>query len=190
MSYFPAFIDLTKRKILIIGGGNIAYDKLNRLLDFSNNIEIIATNISKQIEDLAAKESLSYKETPYKKGDIKGYDVVIIAVDDIELQRTIFQESREYRCLCNAVDCVEYCDFIFPAYIQDGDLSVAVSTAGASPAFAKHFKRYLKSIIPSGVAEFLVQMKTLRSTIPKSKSRMEFLDKKAEDYIKNWSRDE
>ncbi len=190
MSYFPAFINLKEKKILIVGGGNIAFEKLGRLLDFTKNIDIIAIEYAKQMEELIVKEALEYKKSAYQKGDILGYDVVIVAVDDIDLQKTIFQESRESRCLCNAVDCIEYCDFIFSAYIKEGDLTVAISTSGASPAFAKHFKRYLKKAIPKGVSGFLQEMRSLRSSMPKSKKRMDFLDKKAENYIKDWSSDE
>ncbi|MCK4737412.1 MAG: bifunctional precorrin-2 dehydrogenase/sirohydrochlorin ferrochelatase, partial [Sulfurimonas sp.] len=80
-----------------------------------------------------------------------------------------------------------YCDFIFPSYVKKDDLTVAISTSGASPAMAKHLRIYLQNLIPSGISEFLVEMKNLRKTLPKGKERMKMLDKKAEDYIKTWS---
>ena len=190
MSYFPAFIDLAKQKILLVGGGKIAYEKLDHLLDFTKNIEMVATTFSQAMQKRIAEEKLSYQERPYNTGDIKGYGMVIIAVDDIRLQAQIYNESKRYHCLCNAVDSIEYCDFIFPAYIKEGDLTVAISTSGASPAFAKHFKYYLKALIPAHISEFLQEMTTLRQSMQKGKERMMFLDKKAEDYIKNWSNHE
>ncbi len=188
MSYFPAFLKLDNKKILIVGGGNIAYEKLQRLLDFTKDITVIAPQLSAEMFDAIEKEKLELKKRSYEKGDIKEFAVVIIAVDDIPLQAEIFEESKEYKCLCNAVDSVDYCDFIFPSYVKQDDLTIAVSTSGASPAVAKHFKRYLQEHIPSGLSEFLQEMKDLRGTLPKGKQRMKMLDEKAKKYFETWSK--
>ena len=114
MSYFPAFIKLDKQKILIVGGGYIAYEKLTHLLDFTHDITLIATDFSQEIIDKIKEEKLNYEKRAYKTGDIKDYKIVIIAVDNISLQKDIFLESKKYNCLCNAVDSVDYCDLSFP----------------------------------------------------------------------------
>ena len=188
MSYFPAFLKLDNKKILIVGGGYIAYEKLDHLLDFTHDIKVIAPELSEQMQERVTKESLVLEKRKYEVGDIAEFAVVIVAVDDIPLQAEIFKESKEYNCLCNAVDSVDYCDFIFPSYIKKDDLTIAVSTSGASPAMAKHLRRFLQESIPDGIGAFLKEMKALRSTLPKGKERMKMLDKKAEDYIKSWSR--
>lgn len=182
-NYFPAFIKLNNKKILLVGGGNIAYEKLRKLLDFSKNIKIIAPHISQDIQDLISLHTLEYSKTEYKTGDIEGYYFVIVAVNDLNLQQEIYKESRDFMCLCNAVDSVEYCDFIFPSYIKEDDLTIAISTSGASPALAKHFKTYLKEKIPQNIGLFLKEMRGLRSSIPKGVQRMKMLDKKAKDFI-------
>jgi len=188
MAYFPAFLKLDQRKILIVGGGKVAYEKLDHLLDFTHDIEVIADTFSPQMSERIEAEGLIHRERVYHEGDIKAFSIVVVAVDDIPLQAAIFQESKKYGCLCNAVDSVDYCDFIFPAYVKRDKLTIAISTSGASPAFAKHLKRYLYDLIPSGVATFLDEMKELRSTLPKGKERMKMLDKRAEDYINTWSK--
>jgi precorrin-2 dehydrogenase/sirohydrochlorin ferrochelatase len=188
MAYFPAFIRLDNQKILIVGGGNIAYEKLERLLDFTSDIEIIAAELSEQMSQRAMLEKIPYNIRRYKKGDIAGFAIVIVAVDDIALQAEIFQESKSHNCLCNAVDSVEYCDFIFPAYVKKDDLTIAVSTSGASPALAKHLKGYLMDLIPSNISMFLDEMKALRSSRPKGKERMKMLDIKAHAYLQSWKR--
>lgn len=187
MSYFPAFFKLDNKKILIVGGGYIAHEKLEHLLDFTKNISVIALELSQDMEKTIKDNNLPYEQRPYKKGDIKEYAVVIVAVDDIPLQAEIFAESKNYNCLCNSVDSVDYCDFIFPSYVKKDDLTIAISTSGASPAMAKHLRIYLQNLIPDGISEFLKEMKDLRRTLPKGKQRMKMLDKKAQDYIKSWS---
>ena len=187
MSYFPAFLKLDNKKILIVGGGYIAYEKLDHLLDFTKDIKVIALDLSSEMSSRIEKENLNFEKRAYKEGDIKDFAIVIVAVDDISLQAEIFQESKMYNCLCNSVDSVDYCDFIFPSYVKKDDLTIAISTSGASPAMAKHLRRYLQNLIPTGISEFLQEMKQLRKSLPKGKQRMQMLDKKAQDYIKSWS---
>ena len=186
MAYFPAFLKLDKMDILIVGGGAIATEKVEKLLDFTKNMTIIAPALSDTMKMYIQTHNLPYHDRSYKSGDIAAFGIVIIAVDDIPLQASIYQESRSIRCFCNAVDSVDYCDFIFPSYVKKEHLTVAVSTSGTSPAFAKHFRRYLETLIPDGISTFLEEMKALRKTMPKGKERMEFLDKKAEEYINAW----
>ena len=186
MSYFPAFLKLDNKKILIVGGGYIAYEKLEHLLDFTSDISVIALELSDDMRNMIEKKNLHFEQRAYKTGDIKDFAVVIVAVDDIPLQAEIFQESKQYNCLCNSVDSVDYCDFIFPSYVKKDDLTIAISTSGASPAMAKHLRIYLQDLIPSGISDFLTEMKNLRKTLPKGKERMKMLDKKAQEYIKSW----
>jgi len=187
MSYFPAFLKLDDQKILIVGGGNIAYEKLLHLLDFTTEIDLIAFEFSDEMLQKMQEFHLSFEQRAYEQGDIAKYAIVIIAVDDIPLQAKIFEESKQYKCLCNAVDSVDYCDFIFPSYIKKDDLTIAVSTSGASPAMAKHLRRYLQNLIPDSIGEFLKEMRNLRKTLPKGKERMKMLDEKAKKYIEDWS---
>jgi len=186
MAYFPAFINFDDKKIVIIGGGVIAYEKLVHLLDFSTNIEIISKELSSDMQLLIDKYNLKYCLKEYEEGDIRGFDVIIAAVDNLDLQEKIYFESRNLNCLCNCVDLQKYCDFIFPSYIKKGDLTIAISTSGTSPAMAKHLKLFLNKIIPDSIVEFLIQMKEYRRTMPKGKDRMNFLDKKVKEYIKTW----
>ncbi|MFC2073749.1 bifunctional precorrin-2 dehydrogenase/sirohydrochlorin ferrochelatase [Campylobacterota bacterium] len=184
MAYFPAFVKLNDKKILIIGGGYIAHEKLQHLLDFSSDIHVVAQGYSQEMLHLIHEHSLSYQEKSYTAGDIEGFDVIIIAVDDLSLQAEIFEESRNFRCLCNAVDSVEYCDFIFPSYIKKGDLTIAISTSGASPALAKQLRIHLQKLIPESITGFLMEMKALRKALPKGQQRMHLLEEKAKAYIK------
>ncbi len=189
MSYFPAFIKLDHKKVLIVGGGAIAYEKLTRLLDFTKDITVIAPGLSQAMLDTIVEQNLAVEKRRYQRGDIRDFAIVVVAVDDIPLQAEIFEESKQYNCLCNAVDSVDYCDFIFPSYVKKEALTIAISTSGSSPAVAKHLKRYLQKVIPSGISEFLEEMKGLRESLPKGKERMQLLDKKAEAYFERLSQE-
>ena len=186
MAYFPAFIKFDNKKILIVGGGFIAHDKLIHLLDFTNNITIIAKDYCEDMKKLIDENSLVSSTKSYEEGDIKGYDIVIAAIDNLNVQEAIYFESRKYNCLCNCVDLQKYCDFIFPSYIKKGDLTIAISTSGASPSMAKQLKIWLNKMIPNSIADFLIEMKGYRKTMPKGKERMQFLDKKTKEYISTW----
>jgi len=188
MSYFPAFLQLKNKKILIVGGGAIAYEKLEHLLDFTKDIVIIAQDFSDDMLHRITQENLKYEQRIYRSGDIAEFAIVVVAVDDIPLQAEIFKESKHYNCLCNAVDSTAYCDFIFPSYIKKGDLTVAVSTSGTSPAMAKYLRIFLQKMIPESIVAFLQEMKNLRKTLPKGKERMKMLDEKAKKYIESWSK--
>ncbi len=183
MSFFPAFVNLENKKILVVGGGKIAGDKISRLLDFTKDITVISPEIDKRVEELISLYSLKYKKRKYQKGDILGYFIVVVAANDIELQKEIFKESRKERVLINSVDKIEYCDFIFPSYIKRGDLSIAFSTSGASPSFSKYLKRAIEKILPKNIEDFIKELKKTRESMPKGIQRRKVLDQKAKEYI-------
>jgi len=184
MSYFPMFMDMTDLKVLVVGGGAIATEKLEKLVDFTKEITVIATEFSIESDRLIKEHCLTCYQRAYKSGDIQGFDVVIVATDTVELHKSIYEEARPYRILVNSVDNTDYCDFIFPSYVQKGDLTIAFSTGGASPAFAKQIRRHFEKIIPESVGEFLAKMKQLRKEIPKGKARMKQFDEMVERYFK------
>jgi precorrin-2 dehydrogenase/sirohydrochlorin ferrochelatase len=183
MAYFPMFIDLTDRKILVVGGGAIAHEKLEKLVEFTKEITVITPEMSVETHALIGEHCLTLYNRPYRRGDIKGFDMVIVATDTIDLHRQIWEESRDSRVLVNSVDDTRYCDFIFPSFVKQDDLTVAFSTGGASPAFAKHIRRWFQNILPDEVGNFLRQMKKLRTQLPKGKERMAKFDAMTEAFF-------
>ena len=178
------YIDMQNLKVLVVGAGNIAKHKLEKLLDFTTHINIIALRVDSEAKMLIDKHALSLEKRAYKAGDIKGFDIVIVATDTKELHQAIYEEARNTRTLVNSVDNAKYCDFIFPAYVQKGDLSIAFSTGGSSPAFAKHLREHFEQIIPDSVGEFLLKMKDLRVTMPKGKERIKHFETLVKMYFK------
>jgi len=183
MSYFPMYIDMKNLKVLLVGGGDIATEKMEKLLDFTKDITVISTLISNPLLEIIKEHNIKSHLRPYMVGDIIGYDIVIVATDGVKLHKEIFQESRGSRILVNSVDDTAYCDFIFPSYIQRGDLTISFSTSGASPAFAKQIRGYFEDKIPNNTDKFLETMKSLREEIPKGKERMKKFESMVKDYM-------
>jgi precorrin-2 dehydrogenase/sirohydrochlorin ferrochelatase len=137
------YMDMQNLKVLVVGGGTVATEKLEKLVDFTQEITVIANEVSAQAHTLIEDHSLTLHQRAYKKGDIKSFDIVIVATDTVELHKAIYEESRGSRILVNSVDNTEYCDFIFPSYVQKGDLTIAFSTGNFS-SFAKQIRRHFE----------------------------------------------
>jgi len=182
MAYFPMYMDMSHLKVLVVGAGYIAREKLEKLVDFTDNITIIAPDVEPEAQKLIDKYDLTLYKKEYEIGDIQGFDIVIVATTEV-LQQAIYEESRRHKILVNSVDNKAYCDFIFPSYLQKGDLSIAFSTGGASPAFAKRLRQHMESILPESVGDFLEKMKILRTSLPKGKERMQYFEKQVETYF-------
>jgi len=183
VSFFPAYFNLKDKKILLVGGGSIALEKLEKLIDFTKNITVIAKEVSDDFINFANRHTIAIKKQSYKKGDIDNFDIVIVATDTVQIHKEIYKESRSSRILVNSVDNTAYCDFIFPSYVKKGDLTISISTGGASPALAKRLRVYIEKLIPSNIVEFLQDMRKLRKTIPKGRDRMQFFEEKTDSYI-------
>ena len=183
MSFFPMFMDMSELKVLVVGGGFIATEKLEKLVDFTTEITVITVEVSSEANQIIDEYGLTLHKRVYERGDIEGFDIVIVATDTVTLHKSIYEESRGSRILVNSVDNTDYCDFIFPSYVKKDDLTIAFSTGGASPAFAKYIRRHFEKIIPESVGEFLQKMKALRSTMPKGKERMQYFDGLVEEYF-------
>jgi len=183
MAYFPMFMDMNELKVLVVGGGAIATEKLEKLVDFTKEITVLALRVDDDAKSIIDKYGLVLYQRAYEKGDITGFDIVIVATDTVILHKEIYEESRGSRILVNSVDNTEYCDFIFPSYVKKDELTIAFSTGGASPAFAKQIRQHFEKIIPDSVGEFLQKMKALRGTMPKGKERMKYFDSLVKEYF-------
>ena len=188
MQFLPIMLNLKTKKTLVVGGGRVALRKINYLLNFQCNIEVIAQEFCEDVIDLLLKYDIKHTKSIYRAGDLSRFDIVIVATNDVELQKHIYMETKKCNCLCNCVDSKEFSDFIVPAYIKDGDLVVSISTNGTSPSFAKEFKNYIKTTIPKDVAIFLKEMEMFRKVLPKGEMRMKMCKEKVKNYIKSWSK--
>ncbi len=184
--YLPVMLDMRGKKILLVGGGAIASEKIGRLLDCTKDITVVAPDCSEKMEEYIENNNLTIYRREFADSDLEGVDIVIAAVDSQELQSRIFGEARKRGVLCNAVDLPSYCDFIFPSIIRRDDFIMAFSTSGSSPALAKHLKRFFERLIPDGISDFLVTMREKRDSLPKGRERMKMLDRLASEYMESF----
>ena len=180
MAYFPIFVDLKDKNILIIGGGAVAYRKIEKLLPFEANIFVIAKEIKdERIENLKGKISIEIREFRFE--DLEKKDIVINATDDIEFQKKVFERCLELKIPVNSVDTPEYCSFIFPAYIKEGDVVIGISTSGKAPILSKELKKILKRCLPQNLASILENLAKKRAFLKSNENKNEILKK----YLKN-----
>src|SRR5574341_1546077 len=134
MSYFPIYLEMTGRRCLVIGGGAVAERKIASLLEAGAAVSVISPEVSETIARWSAKRSIQFRARRYQAGDLAGFEMVFVATDDDEVTARVYHEGRSRAVWVNAADDPAHCDFILPSALRRGNLTVAVSTAGTSPA--------------------------------------------------------
>jgi precorrin-2 dehydrogenase/sirohydrochlorin ferrochelatase len=183
MANCPMFLNLKGRKILILGGGEIATRKLKVLLDFTNDITVISRSFSDEMQKLTKDNGLKNFKKEYKQNDIEGFNILIVAFNDIELQKQIAKQVQGKNYLCNFADLPENCDFNLGAYLKKEDLIISISTNGGAPSVITQLKLWLDKKIPNSVIDFIKEIKKERSSLPKGEERMKYLRKKTKDFF-------
>jgi len=131
----------------VVGAGEIAEAKIASLLVSGARVRVVAPQAQPAIQEWARIGEVQWELREFKPADLEGVFLVIAASDSSSLNATVFQEARKHNALCNAVDDPENCDFYYPAVVRRGDLQIAVSTAGHSPALAQHLRQQLEELI-------------------------------------------
>lgn len=165
MTYFPFYCDIEQKKWLLVGGGRVAAGKFSRLIAFTEEITVIAPDISSEIRENAPSGVL-FLERDFEEADLGRADIVVAATGDRQLNAWIASACRSRGIPVNAVDDPDNCDFIFPAIIKRGRLTVSVSTDGASPVYAAALKKEISDLVPEDIDLILEKMAALRKTVP------------------------
>ena len=150
MKYFPFFLQLDQLPCLIVGGGSVAERKLDLLIKAKADITVISLGFSDYILDLAKTHNIRCikKEYSNKILEENKYNFVISATNDVSLNERVAKDCKKYNIIVNVVDQPEICDFIFPSILERGDITVAVSTGGASPVLARVLRTKLETMVP------------------------------------------
>ena len=165
---FPIFLKLENLKVLVVGGGNVALEKVNSLLGNSPETEItlVAPEILPEIERIAFENpNVKLKRRVFFAGDLFSADLVIAATADRELNKTVQQEAKQRQILVNVADTPDLCDFYLGSVVTKGDLKIAVSTNGKSPTLAKRVKEVLNDAIPNETQQVLDNLEAIRKKL-------------------------
>ena len=160
MGYIPIFLDVTGRECVVVGGGEVAERKVEALLNAGAHVTVVSPHLSRSLDSLAAHGLVTHIARDYEHGDIRGCVLVYAASDDPKLHRELVAEARALGIPINVVDVPELCTFISPSVVNRGDLQIAISTGGASPAFAARLRRALEDQFGT---EYALTLKVLRA---------------------------
>ena len=145
MSYYPIFLDLTGRRCIVIGGGAVAERKIEGLLAAGAEITVVSPELSEGLRLLLVQRSIKHVPRKYQHGDLAGYALAFVATEDRATAAAVFSEARAGGIWVNCADVPSYCDFILPAVIRRGELAIAISSGGASPAATRAIREELES---------------------------------------------
>jgi len=159
MPYFPLFIDLTDRPCLIVGGGRVACRKAEKLLPYKPKLTIVAPHVCPELE---AIPGITILRRPYTAADVNGMSLVIAAAGEQAVNRAVSRDCRTRNIPVNVVDDKDSCTFLFPCLVRQGELSVGISTGGASPTAAIWVKNQIEDLLPSRFDEILLWLEALR----------------------------
>jgi len=143
MGYIPIFFDVTGRPCIVIGGGEVAARKVESLIEAGARVTVVSPRLSPSLQAAVARGLVTHIARDYAPGDIKGCVLAYAATDDPKLHRELAAEARTLGIPINVADVPELCSFIAPAVVKRGALQIAISTSGASPAFAARIRREL-----------------------------------------------
>jgi precorrin-2 dehydrogenase/sirohydrochlorin ferrochelatase len=145
MSLFPIFVKLEGRLIVVIGGGAIAEAKIPGVLSAGGRIRLVAPSITPQIAEWVRFGKIDWLPKEFVAADLDGAFLVIAATSAPGVNEAVFREAEKRGILCNAVDDIEHCHFYYGAVVQRGDLQIAISTNGKSPALAQRLRQEFES---------------------------------------------
>lgn len=144
MGYFPFFVDVENQNCLVVGGGVVALRKIEKLLPFNPNITVVSPKVHKEFLSI---KNINIIKRKFDFNDLKEKSFVITATDDKVLNKEIYNFCKENNIPVNTVDDKDNCSFIFPALARNNGVTVAISTSGKSPLYAKYLRKKIESLI-------------------------------------------
>jgi precorrin-2 dehydrogenase/sirohydrochlorin ferrochelatase len=163
--FYPLLIDLLDRPVLVVGGGNIAERKVDSLLEAGAQITLVALTLTTRLHALADAKALRAHHREFEDSDLEGMLLVISATDDRRIQERVAAGARDRGILVNTVDRPALCDFIVPAVIRRGDVVVAVSTSGKSPALSAALRAKLEGVVTPDAARAVRILGLIRAAV-------------------------
>lgn len=164
-SLFPMFVKLEGKTVLVVGAGKVGEPKIHALRDTGAHIRVVARVASPAVREWAQLGAITLEEREFVDSDLDRVFLAVVATSSRELNQRIYHAAQARRVLCNVVDVPELCDFYYPAVVRRGDLQLAISTAGQSPALAQKIRRQLEKQYGPGYAAWVAELGETRRKI-------------------------
>jgi precorrin-2 dehydrogenase/sirohydrochlorin ferrochelatase len=165
MRYYPVYLDIKDRDCLVIGGGSVGTRKVMTLLACGAKVTVVSIDATEKLKELSDSGVIQLKERDFQTADLDDRFLVIGATDNQKLNFNIHAEAERRGLLCNIADRPKACNFILPSIVNRGDLIIAISTSGKSPAFAKKLRKHLEKEFGEEYAKFLNLMGAIRQKL-------------------------
>jgi siroheme synthase-like protein len=178
--YYPIYLDIENRDVVIIGGGQVCARKAETMMRYGARVTVVAPEFTGEIEQWAAEGKLTTRRKQYEEADLGSANIVIASTDNQMVNEKVAADCRRRRIPVNVVDVTPLCEFIVPAIIETGSIQLAVSTGGKSPALARTLKEDLQRLIGPEYAEVNDVLGSLRdgakAILPTDMDRKDFFD--------------
>ncbi len=165
MTLLPIFLRLERRPCLVVGAGTVALAKIESLRAAGAVITVVAPEAIPAVRELAHHDSVTWHQRVFAPADLNSVFLVIAATNAPDVNHTVYEEALRRNILCNAVDDPPNCDFYFGSVVARGDLQIAVSTAGESPALAQRLRREIDAQLPADLGPWLAELGELRREV-------------------------
>jgi precorrin-2 dehydrogenase/sirohydrochlorin ferrochelatase len=164
--YYPIFLDVQEKPALVIGGGRVATEKVAGLRSAGARITVVSPDLTPELAELRASGDVVHRARPWQPADLEGdWAVVMVATDDGAVNREVAAEARTRRIWVNAADDPANCDFILPAVVRKGKITLAASTSGASPALARRLREELEAFLTDDLPALADLLAAVRSEL-------------------------
>jgi precorrin-2 dehydrogenase/sirohydrochlorin ferrochelatase len=164
---YPVFLKVSQLNILILGGGNVALEKLTFLLKSSPNaqVEMVAMKFREETKVLALKNKIKLHEAPYHSKFLKNKHIVIATTDNRSVNEQVYHDCRARTILVNVADNPPFCDFYMGGIVTKGHVKIAISTNGKSPTTAKRLRQFFEEVLPENIDDLVKNLNTYRKTL-------------------------
>lgn len=183
MPYFPLFVSIKNKNILVVGGGGVASRKVEKLLGFEPKIFVVAPKILPKLTKLASQKKIRLAKRVFCDRDLKNRDLVVVAVGDLQLQKKIYKKCRAQKIPCNSVDSANFCSFLFPGLVVRGDFVIGLSSSGLAPGLTSVLRSWLEKKIPTNIGATLKKIQRLRTSLPGGSQRTQKIKRLAKLFL-------
>ena len=165
MGYYPLFLEMKTRPCLVVGGGQVAQRKVEGLLAAHAAVTVVSPDLTPELATLKAEGRIEHRQREYQRGDLEGFAIVVAATDDKAANTQVAQDARASGVFVNAVDDPASCDFILPSVVRRGEVALAVSTGGLSPALARRLREELEAYLSDDFAPLVELLAEVRGDL-------------------------